>query len=69
LGYNQITDISPLSGLKNLERLNLNYNEVKDISILKKLTNLTKLVLISNPFPQSQIDNLRRALPTCDIEF
>ena len=48
LGSNEITDVSPLEGLTNLERLNLGYNQITDISSLKGLTKLEKLGLWDN---------------------
>ncbi len=52
LGRNNITDISPLSGLTNLRRLWLSNNGIKDLSalvrVLSGLTNLTALRLGNN---------------------
>ena len=47
-GGNAISNISPLSGLTNLEVLSLSDNAVSDISALSNLTNLTELSLYSN---------------------
>ena len=46
---NSISDISPLAGLTNLERLDLEKNSISDISVLAGLTNLTWLNLAYNP--------------------
>ncbi len=43
-----ISDISPLSQLLQLERLNLNNNQIKDISSLRDMVNLTVLSLYDN---------------------
>ena len=45
---NRVSDLSPLSGLTNLTRLNLGRNRVSDISALAGLTNLTELGLWAN---------------------
>jgi len=49
INYNRLTDLSPLSGLKNLKELNLRNNQIKNLSPLSKLTNLTSLNLYDNP--------------------
>lgn len=48
LAENHITDISPLSGLKKLEYLDLENNDLSSIDALKDL-NLQTLVLSNNP--------------------
>ena len=45
---NQITDITPLSGLTNLTALDLNNNQIADITPLSALTKLTYLTLENN---------------------
>lgn len=47
-------DISALSGLDSLERLNLGWNEISDISSLSGLTNLTSLGLWGNQITDIQ---------------
>ena len=42
---NEVSDLSPIAGLINLERLYLNHNPISDLSPLKGLTNLKGLVL------------------------
>lgn len=76
---NEITDISPISGLTNLTELHLNDNQIKDISSLSELTNLTELYLNNNQIkdisPFSGLTNLTGlflrdnpiAQPTCPI--
>ncbi|EBF5152494.1 leucine-rich repeat domain-containing protein [Listeria monocytogenes] len=60
---NQISDISPLSGLLNLRILHLGYNQISDISPLSGLLNLRELYLernqISDISPLSGLVNLR----------
>ena len=48
LGYNQITDISPLAGLTKLQILWLYGNSITDLSALAGLTNLTQLSIQNN---------------------
>jgi len=48
LSYNNISDITPLTGLTNLEVLSLGGNNISDLSPLAGLTNLTRLDLWSN---------------------
>lgn len=59
---NQISDISPLSGLINLTQLGLQINQISDISPISGLTNLTTLDLIANQIsdisPLSGLTNL-----------
>jgi small GTP-binding protein len=47
-----VTDISILNNLINLERLDLSCNQINDISSLKNLKNLKMLCLINNPIAQ-----------------
>jgi len=64
-----ISDISVLSNLTKLETLYLNDNLISDITALKELTNLKTLWLDGNPLTQQQINELKEALPNCDIRF
>ena len=45
---NALSDISPLSGLENLEYLSLDYNGISDVSPLSALANLERLYLRHN---------------------
>jgi transglutaminase-like putative cysteine protease len=60
---NQITDVSPLSGLINLKTLYLGRNQITDVSPLSGLTNLQELILggnqITDVSPLSGLTNLR----------
>ena len=48
LNHNQITDVSPLSGLTGLETLTLQYNQITDVAPLSGLTGLEWLNLFAN---------------------
>ena len=63
LGGNQIYDLTPLAGLKNLSWLNLRNNKIADLTQLQGLKNLTSLYLGDNLFPPSQYDKLEELLP------
>lgn len=63
LPRNQITDITIMSLLKNLEYLGLKDNEITDISPLKELKKLTYLDLRNNPVNDPEtLDELKRQL-------
>ena len=55
LGYNNIADISSLSGLTSLTSLNLEQNKIEDIRPLEGLTALEHLNLWSNPITDISI--------------
>ena len=68
LDDNQLTSVKGLENLTQLEGLWLPRNQLKDVKGLKKLTRLTELDLIDNPdLTKAQIDELKKALPKCDI--
>ena len=62
LGDNQISDLSPLSELKSLTKLDLQYNQISDLSPLVDLKALKDINLINNPIsnlgPLSNLTNL-----------
>ncbi len=64
INSNEISDLSPLSGLNSLTQLNLDMNLISDVSALSGLTNLTRLFLTSNLIsdvsPLSNLTNLTR---------
>ena len=62
--HNQISDVSPLAGLVNLENLNLVSNQISDVSPLAKLTNLRILDLKNN-----QISDVSPLAGLVDLEF
>ena len=62
-GGNNLSDISRLKNLRNLQRLQLNANNISDISPLKNLTKLTDLYLNANNISDiSPLKNLRNLL-------
>ena len=68
LDDNQLTSVKSLEKLTQLEGLWLPRNQLTDVKGLKKLTRLTELDLIDNPdLTKAQIDELKKALPKCDI--
>jgi internalin A len=69
LPENNITDILALSHLNNLETLVLHNNEITDVSLLGNLKNLKYLSIRRNYIVESQIDELRKALPNCEISY
>ena len=48
MNSNDISDLSPLSGLNSLTTLYLSNNSISDVAVLSNLTNLTNLVLSRN---------------------
>ncbi len=69
LSYNRIQDVSPLSALTAVETLDLRGNSISSVRPLMHLTSLRRLVLTGNPLTDEQIEELRQALPGCEIEF
>ena len=68
LDDNQLTSVKGLENLTQLEGLWLPRNQLTNVKGLKKLTRLTELDLIDNPdLTKAQIDELKKALPKCDI--
>ena len=67
MNQNQITDISFLSGMKNLKKLSLWGNNITDVSSLMELTNLVELELSHNDIPEEQKEMLEDALPSTQI--
>jgi len=69
LGENKITSLGPLSGLIKLKVLKLRDNFITDLTPLRSLTELEHLFLELNPtLCKSEIENLHKALPKCNIE-
>ena len=65
LSENPITSISSLSGFTRLTELYAYSCRINDVSALNRLTNLRTLMLLT----QAQINDLKAALPNCDITF
>ena len=65
----RVTDLRPLSGLKNLRHLNLCWNFcLTDITPLYELTELERLWLGKfDPVPPEQIEEMQRRAPNCEI--
>ena len=67
---NGITDVSALSGLTALKRLNLTDNMVVNVyNELSPLIELEVLYLSGNPIAAGEVDLLRYALSGCEIVF
>ena len=56
LGFNQISDLTPVCGLDNLSYLDVHNNRVSDISCLTGYTSLGRLDLRNNPLSQAAYD-------------
>ena len=68
LSGNRLTDVTSLEKLTQLECLSLDNNQLTSVKGLEKLTQLTVLSLLNNPdLTKAQIDELRTALPMCNI--
>jgi internalin A len=62
-------DLSPLSGLKELDYLQLPNNSITDPSPLYGLSNLKSLYLGGNQISLDKVNELKNALPDCLISF
>ena len=62
-----VTDLSPLAGLKNLDLLYLRNTQVSDLSPLAELKNLKWLLLGNMSVSDEDVQELRQALPNCEI--
>ena len=69
LSINQLADVKGLEKLTQLTKwLALNGNKLTSVKGLEKLTQLERLSLDDNPdLTKAQIDELKKALPKCDI--
>ena len=63
----QVSDLSPLAELKNLKELYLSNTQVSDLSPLAELKNLEILTLGNTQVSEEQVQELRQALPNCEI--
>lgn len=63
----QVNDLTPLSGMTRLRRLRILETKVSDIAPLARLTNLEQLELRGTQVSQQDVENLKRALPKCNI--
>ena len=66
---NRLTEVPKgLEKLTRLKQLDLNNNQLTDVKELEKLTQLKHLYLLRNPdLTKAQIDELKKALPNCNI--
>ena len=55
--------------LDTLEFLDVSGNNLSSVSPIKQLSSLKWLKLTGNPLTQEQIDELKTALPDCEIIF
>lgn len=69
LSSNSITDITSLSSLTNLESLAISNNKISDITSLKNLKKLKKLNISGNNVSDKDIQDLKNALPGCEITY
>jgi len=69
LSYNNLTDLTPLSMMPNLQTLDLSYNQIGSLQALMNLTNLRSLRLSGNPLSITDINALCYALPNCEVVF
>jgi Leucine-rich repeat (LRR) protein len=69
LSNTQVSDLSPLAELKNLYYLQLGGTQVSDLSPLVELKNLTHLDLRNTLVSEEQVEELRQALPNCEINY
>ena len=69
LSFNRIRDVSPLAALSSLESLDLRSNQISSLGLLARMTQLKRLDLSGNPLEPKLVEELRRALPDCEIIF
>lgn len=67
-GDTPLSDLSLLVELKNLEKLDLSCTDVSDVSPLAVLKNLKELNLYKTQVSEEQVEELRLALPNCQID-
>ena len=65
----KVSDLSLLADLKNLDVLGLASTRVSDLSPLAELKNLKRLWLSDSLVSEEQVQELRLALPNCEIEI
>ncbi len=67
LSNTQVSDLSPLAELKNLERLWVQRTQVSNLSPLSELKNLEMLCLQTKQVSDEQVQELMQTLPNCEI--
>jgi hypothetical protein len=68
LDNTQMSDLSPLAEMKHLKVLFIFHTQVSDLSPLAELKNLERLKLFNTQVSEEQVQELRQALPNCNIE-
>lgn len=66
--YNNCDD-SVIAPLVNLEYLDISNNKLSDVYSLYNMKNLSFIDLEGNPIPSMQIEELKHALPSCEINY
>ena len=69
IANNNISDGTPLMYLEDLEVLDISGNRLSSVSPIKLLSSLKWLKLSGNPLSAEQVEELRAALPDCEIIF
>ena len=69
MSYNNLSDLTPLSMMPNLQELDLSFNQISSLQPLMNLTNLRSLRLSGNPLSVMEINALAYALPNCEVVF
>lgn len=64
-----VSDLSPISNCTNLRYLDLWGTRVTDLHNLYRLTGLTYLCVKNTEIRQSQIDDFKKHIPDCVVEF
>ncbi len=64
---NSIDDLTPLTGMKDLEELDLTQTKVKDLTPLHGLKNLETFYLIMVDIEDEQIEKLKKAVPGVNV--
>lgn len=62
-------DASVIAPLVNLEYLDISNNKLADVYSLYNMKNLSYIDLEGNPIPSTQIEELKHALPGCEINY
>lgn len=69
IANNRISDGTPLMYLDSLELLDVSGNNLSSVSPIRQISTLKWLKLSGNPLSDEQIEELRAALPDCEIIF
>ena len=69
LSGNRLEDITPLSYLQNIERLDVSYNDISSELPFMAMYSLESLNLTGNPLTDEQVELIRKNLPNCDVIF